>query len=441
MLRRSILIGVSLAYLISLVSGYFVAQVIAQKSYDHYVSPTFEAMDRLQLDQARRTFQEGGQKALAAYMASLDEAFGGRHFLLSKDGVDLTNGEPRAALLPAAPASRFRGYVHGVFHLAQVSDDSEFWFVVLGTANETGPATWPYFALWIIVTTGLLLFSLFYLVFPLRHIRDALSSFGNGQMGMRVVSRRKDEIGQVAATFNAMAERVEQSFRTERSLLQDISHELRAPLARLTLAIHLAKQERDDEPLKQIETNVKKLSALVGEITEFHQRWSAVENSASLETVDLEQVVKDVVHDGTLEAASRSITIELDSVPVTLRNAKPDLIGRVLENVLRNAIIHSPTGSSIQVQMSRDHGNATVTVRDFGGGVDPDKIERIFDPFYREEKSTNERSGLGLGLSIARRGVQWHGGTLRAENVSPGLRLIASFPLNDDVTGHERKTS
>jgi signal transduction histidine kinase len=433
LLKRSILIGVSLAYFISLVSGYFVAQVIAQKSYDRYVSPTFAAMDRLELEEARSTFQQGGQKALAAYMAKLDEAFGGRHFLLSKDGVDLTSGESRAALLPGAPVGRFRGYVHGVFHLAQVSDDGEFWFAVLGAANETGPATWPYFALWIIVTTGLLLFSLFYLVFPLRHIRDALSSFGNGQMGMRLILSRKDEIGQVAATFNSMAERVEQSFRAERSLLQDISDELRAPLARLTLAVHLAKRERDDELLKPVETNSKKLSALIEEITEFHQRWSTVENSDPLETVDLEVVVKDVVRDSTLEAASRSITIDLESVPVTLRNARPALIGRVLENVLRNAILHSPNGSRIQVQMSHDPNDATVTVRDFGRGVDPDKIECIFDPFYREEKSTNERSGLGLGLSIARRGVQWHGGTLRAENVSPGLRLIASFPLN--VTG------
>lgn len=440
MLRRSILIGVSLAYLVSLVCGFFVAQVIAQKSYDHYVSPTFEAMDRLELDQARKTFQEGGQAALAAYIDSLDQAFGGKHFLLSKNGIDLTSGKSETALLPAGQVSRLRGYTHGVFHLAQLSDDGQNWFAVLGTANESGPVTWPYFAVCIIVTTGLLLFSLFYLVFPLRRIRDALSSFGNGQMGMRVVSRRKDEIGQVAGSFNAMAERIEQSFRTERSLLQDISHELRAPLARLTLAVHLAKQERDDNLLKQIEANVKKLSVLVGEITEFHQRWSAVENSAPLETVDLEQVVKDVVRDGTLEAASRSITIELDSLPVMLRNARPDLIGRVLENVLRNAIIHSSTGSRILMQMSRDQNAATVIVRDFGAGVASDRLERIFDPFYREEKSTNERSGLGLGLSIARRGVQWHGGTLRAENASPGLRLIASFPLGDNVNGRPPTT-
>jgi signal transduction histidine kinase len=168
--------------LTSLISGYFVAQVIAQKSYDRYVSPTYEAMDRLELDQARAALQQHGAQGVATYMASLDAAFGGKHFLLSKDGIDLTAGKS-GALLPAAHSRRFRGYIHGVFHLAQL--------------------------------------------------------FGDGQMGMRVISRRQDEIGQVAATFNAMAERVEQSFRTERSLLQDISHELRAPLARLTLAVHL----------------------------------------------------------------------------------------------------------------------------------------------------------------------------------------------------------
>ena len=178
----------------------------------------------------------------------------------------------RAQLLPTPPNRRYRGYAGGVFHLAQRSDDGKFWFAVFGTSNKTGPATWAYFVACILVTTALLLFSLLYLVFPLRRIRDALRLFGHGQMDMRIVSERSDEIGQVAATFNGMAEQIEQSFRTERSLLQDISHELRAPLARLELAVHLAKRERDDELLKLIETNVKKLSALVGEITEFHQR-------------------------------------------------------------------------------------------------------------------------------------------------------------------------
>ncbi|WP_164981533.1 HAMP domain-containing sensor histidine kinase [Silvibacterium dinghuense] len=404
-----------------------------------YVAPTFEAMDRLELNEARSALQAHGPDALAEYLRSLDRAFGGRHFLLSANGTDLITGNSLAGLLPRATDLRYRGYFHGVFHLAQRSDDGQFCFAVVGTAIQTGPATWGYFAVCMIVTTGLLLFSLLYLVFPLRRIRDALHAFGKGQMELRIASHREDEIGQVAANFNAMAERVEQSFRTERLLLQDISHELRAPLARLSLAVHLAKQQRQDDLTAQIETNVKKLSALVGEITEFHQRWSAIENQAPLQDADLEQIVRNAVQDASIEASSRSVTIELQSSSMILHNTRPELIGRVLENVLRNAIVHSSPGSHIEVAMHHQLNEAIVTVRDFGGGVPPERLERIFDPFYREEDSQSERPGLGLGLSIARRGVQWHGGTLHAENASPGLRLIAIFPLNEKANAPSAK--
>jgi two-component system sensor histidine kinase CpxA len=220
-----------------------------------------------------------------------------------------------------------------------------------------------------------------------------------------------------------MAERIEQSFRTERLLLQDVSHELRAPLARLGLALHLAKRERDDELLTQVDTNVKKLSALVGEITAFHQSWSAVENSEPLARVELRALIEQSIRECAIEASSRSIQVTLQAEPVELADARPDLIGRVIENVLRNAIRHSEAGSRIEVSLTSEAGNAVVRVRDFGPGVSEDLLERIFDPFY-----STEHSGLGLGLSIARRGVQWHGGSLRAENASPGLVLIATFP-------------
>jgi signal transduction histidine kinase len=248
-------------------------------------------------------------------------------------------------------------------------------------------------------------------------------------MTMRLISRRKDEIGQLAATFDSMAERIEQSFRTERLLLQDVSHELRAPLARLSLAVHLAKRQREDELLSQVETNVRKLAALVGEITDFHQRWSTIENDKPFESIDLKQLVEDSIRESSLEASARSIRITLEAAPVVLENARPDLIGRVIENVLRNAIIHSQTGSQVEVSLTRNESDAIVGVRDFGRGVSEELLERIFDPFYKGQSPSAEHSGLGLGLSIARRGAQWHGGSLRAENAVPGLRLVATFPL------------
>lgn len=429
MTNASILIGVMCAYIASLACGFAVADVLARENYNASVIPTYRAMDELELEESRAALEKGGRQALGAYLNRLDHAFGGHHFLLSREGADLVTGTNRAALLPEAPATRYRARTSGVFHLAQQSSDGRYWFAVLGGRNETGPATWAYFAVCVVVTTLLLLFSLLYLVFPLRRIRDALKSFGDGQMTMRLISRRKDEIGQLASTFDSMAERIEQSFRTERLLLQDVSHELRAPLARLSLAVHLAKQEREDELLRQVETNVRKLAALVGEITDFHQRWSTIENSKPFESIDLKQLLEDSIRESTIEASSRSIRITLETASVVLENARPDLIGRVIENVLRNAILHSQTGSQVDVSLTRNESDAIVSVRDFGRGVSEELLERIFDPFHKGRSPNAEHSGLGLGLSIARRGAQWHGGSLRAENARPGLRLVATFPL------------
>lgn len=441
MFKRSILTGVMLAYLVSLACGFMVARIISRESYENYVTPTFKAMDLLELEEARSDLKTGGPAALAAYLHRLDHAFGGHHFLLSRDGMNVLTGKPETFLLPRANSTRFRGYVHGVFHLAQQSGDGQYWLAVLGSDNDTGPATWAYFAVCIVVTTGLLLFSLIYLVFPLRKIRDALGRFADGRMAMRIVSKRKDEIGQLAETFDRMAERIEQSFRTERLLLQDISHELRAPLARLSLAVHLARQEHSDEMLQQIELNVSKLSALVAEITEFHQKWSAVENSKPLEAVNLKQLVENAVQESMLEAASHGITIEARCAPVTLASARADLIGRAIENILRNAILHSASGSRIDISLTDDDQYAVIEVRDFGRGVSAELLERMFDPFYRGQQSNGEPGGLGLGLSIARRGVQWHRGALWAENASPGLRLIARFPTGKMLPHQTLKNS
>ena len=432
-INRSLLVGVTIAYLLSLLCGFIVASIISRESYKVDVTPTFEAMDQLELEEATSTLQRGGPAALGSYLNHLDRVFGGRHFLLSGSGTDLVVGGSRSSLLPQPPASRYRGYIQGVFHLARRSDDGKFWFAVLGTKNQQGPATWAYFLVCAVVTTGLLLFSLLYLVFPLRRIRNAMVAFGRGELNRRISSSREDEVGQLSMSFNAMAEQIERSFRTERALLQDVSHELRAPVARLKLAVHLAKQDRSDDLLDQIESNAQRLSSLVGEITAFHQTWSTSENDKPLEDVDLDQIVRTVVGESAIEAAMHSVDLSVTSHRVVLQAARPDLISRVFGNILRNAILHSWQGSRIEVFVREDGENAILSVRDFGRGIAPERLERIFEPFFREQSVDGITPGLGLGLSIARRGAQWHGGSLKAENAEPGLRLVATFPLQGSV--------
>ena len=425
---RSVLVGVTFAYLLSLLCGFFVARVISEKSYAVYVTPTFEAMDGLELDEACAAFGQNGKTGLHAYLARLDAAFGGKHYLLSAQGIDFLSGISRQALLPEPPATGSRGYVGSVFHLTRRSDDGQYWFAVVGSNNQQGPATWAYFLVCFLVTTGLLVFSLVYLVFPLRHIRDAMIAFGAGDMNKRILSMREDEVGQLSSSFNGMAEQIDTSFRSERALLQDVSHELRAPLARLGLAVHLAKQANDDPLLEQIDGNVQRLASLVGEITTFHQTWSAVEKDSPLETLDLGEAVRQIIQENAIEADLHAVSIAFTPKQVFLQAARPDLINRVLGNVLRNAILHSWQGGRVDIFLEEANEAATVTVRDYGRGVPPELLDRIFEPFYREQHNGQAAAGLGLGLSIARRGAQWHGGTLHAELAYPGLRIIANFP-------------
>ncbi len=187
-----------LAYLLSLLCGFVVASYISQQSYKADVVPTFAAMDRIELEEASSTLQREGPAALGFYLRRLDRAFGGQHFLLSSAGISLVDGSSRSSLLLQSPATQYRGYIHGVFRLVRRSDDGRFWLPVVGTENQQGPATWAYFLVCAVVTTGLLLFSLLYLVFPLRRIRDAMVEFGQGTMSRRLPSLRQDEVGQLA---------------------------------------------------------------------------------------------------------------------------------------------------------------------------------------------------------------------------------------------------
>lgn len=430
--KRSLLIGIAVAYVAALGCGWAVGNLLSARNDRLYVEPVFHAMDSLELQDARQALAIGGPPTLAAYLTRLDRAFGGKHLLLNKNGEDVLTGSSYAGLLPLFPTTSSRGLHHGKFYLAQRSEDGLYWLAVVSPVDTRRTTVWPYFAVCLTVTSGLTLFSLFYLVIPLRRIRDVVSRFGRGDRSARIHSARQDEIGQLAVEIDEMATSIEQNMRTERLLLQDVSHELRAPLSRLTLAVRLARGKGNDETtpmLQQIDSNVQRLSTLVEEITDFHQQWSTVENGPS-GIVDLSDIVQSAIDLCRIEAEAQETVIEPILASVILRAAQSELILRVVENLLRNAIAYSGFRGHIKVSLTREDSRAILAVRDFGTGVAPERIGKIFDPFFRTDSVGNDKPrGLGLGLSIAKRGVQWHGGTLSAENAEPGLRLIATFPL------------
>jgi signal transduction histidine kinase len=267
-------------------------------------------------------------------------------------------------------------------------------------------------------------------VSPVRRIAASIALFGQGNLSVRVHTNRQDEIGQLGSSFNQMAERLQRMIVSERRLLADISHELRSPLARLKFAVKLARTSADTEAaLDRINRDVDRIASLVAGIVEI----TLVEGdpvAQGTEIVRIGDVLDEVIHDCTLEAEARSCRIALggESAGEVLGNR--ELLRRAIENVMRNGIRYSPEQSTIDVTIVEDSDSANIAIRDYGPGVPEGTLTRIFDPFFRVEEARDALGGgSGLGLSIAKRAVQVHHGTIAAENALPGLRVRLTIPL------------
>jgi signal transduction histidine kinase len=267
-------------------------------------------------------------------------------------------------------------------------------------------------------------------VSPIRRIAASIALFGEGDLSIRVQTRRQDEIGKLGRSFNQMAERLQRLIVSERRLLGDISHELRSPLARLKFAIRLARTSADrNAALDRIERDVDRIASLVADIVEitFIESGPAVQGA---EIARAAEIVDEIVRDCQVEAEVRGCRIAVSGRLAGKVLGNRELLRRAIENVLRNAIRYSPQDSTIDVSIAEDSRAATVAIRDYGPGVPEDALARIFDPFFRVEEARDPMGGgSGLGLSIAKQAVQAHHGAIAAENASPGLRVRITIPL------------
>jgi len=288
---------------------------------------------------------------------------------------------------------------------------------------------------------GLLFSSLlaWYLIKPVWRLRLGFDQLTKGQLGVRLrelMGSRRDEIADLARDFDIMAERMQTLVESREQLLYDVSHELRSPLARQHMAFGLARQnpQRMPQLIDRIEQESARMDELVGELLTL----SRVEYGADMldDYFDIRGLVRVVADSAAFEAREKDITLELQmSLPKeagggSTMQGDAELIRRALENVVRNAIRHSPRGTSVKVSVFKGDDSETCCIQiiDSGPGVPEDDLERIFEPFVRL-KNTSSR-GAGLGLAIAKRAVAVHGGTIRAGNCGgEGLRVVISLPL------------
>jgi two-component system OmpR family sensor kinase len=273
---------------------------------------------------------------------------------------------------------------------------------------------------------------------PVSRLRDGFRKLAKGDLGVRLTAgmgRRRDEIADLAQDFDAMAERLQQLIASRDRLLHDVSHELRSPLARMSVAVGLARKngELPETALTRIETESRRLNEIVGDLLSL----SRAESDAGVEEIyfDLGALLQVVCDDARFEAQPRGVEVRLELSPeladpdhAPLLRGAPQLLRRGIENVIRNALRFSPPGDAVTVRARVADGRFEIEVSDEGPGVPPALLETMFEPFV---KGPAESRGVGLGLSIARRALAAHGGTLQAFNrESGGLLMRIGLPAD-----------
>jgi len=398
----------------------------------------------LQVEEARQAYQTGGRAGLSAVLAKLQRIAQVQVVFTDSQGTDLLTGQARPDLLRRPTRSRWRlpfPFTTRRPIIGREDSSHQYWlFLIDQRRNLTFFFLQPQH-LWIIGLVTLLCYGFAYhLTSPVRRLRGVLDRFGHGDLSARALINRKDELGQLATSFNQMADRIQTLLSAERRLLLDISHELRSPLARLGVAVELARSGEDREHmLDRIQKEADRLNELVAELLQV-TRAEGDPSMQRAESLPLDELLADIVYDSLLEAKAKDCTLLLKAPVAVNLSGDEELIRRAIENVIRNAIRYAPSGTPIDIELKKSGDMAEICVRDYGPGVPAEALPRIFDPFYRVDSDRNRGSGgVGLGLAIARRSVELHKGKLTARNANPGLLVAIELPLAPESRSVERR--
>lgn len=273
-----------------------------------------------------------------------------------------------------------------------------------------------------------------YISSPIVKLSLATKQLAGGDLHTRVapeIGNRGDEIGKLSKDFDEMAERIESLILSQKRLTRDVSHELRSPLARLNVALELAKQKGSPEThglLNRIEREGKQLNDMISQILTLSKLESQSE-TIEMRNLDLCKLVEKVVADANFEAAANGKKVEIVQESDCRIYGNENLLRSAVENVLRNALRY--TKDVVNVSVAKNKTQIHVKIRDFGEGVPEAELENLFTPFFRVAEARERKSGgVGLGLAIAEQAVGTHKGKISAKNaVGGGLEVEIKLPV------------
>ena len=410
-----------------------------------WTQPARQVMPELGSD-AANAYEQGGPVALDGFLGRISLNNRALYWLLDADGNKLGSLSAPANLTVLAKGALAAGGSLRIeddsISVASVSTaGSRYLFVaefVPPPLSERVPGDiiWT-LKLGTVVSLLMCLLIAHYLSKPIERLRNATNELARGNLDIRVsryIGNRQDEIAELVRDFDSMAEELRNLIQSERNLLSGVSHELRSPIARIRLALTLARgadaQERK-EMLDRIEQDTIQLDSMLEKILTV-ARLEGGQHRPKFETVSLRDIVENVLHDARFEATALDVDIRFLGSPEVNLSGDADLLRSAIENVVRNAIFYSGKGGQIEVNLRRDNGTALLAVRDNGPGVPEESLPLLFKPFYRVDNSRGfSTGGMGLGLAIVRNAVLVHSGTVTAQNVFPhGLQIDISLPIS-----------
>jgi two-component system, OmpR family, sensor histidine kinase CpxA len=423
----------------------------------------WQALQPKILNEAVEAYDKGGAEGLRTYLRGVHEAQHVHVYLFDGPGRELTGRKPPdwiEAVLQGRThtANNFLGRLRPAQFLRQstlAADGRRYTLVTELPPGRTavfGPHGVPGLGLLIgVISSGLVCYLLArYLTSPVVRLREATRQIASGDLTARAgkegrVTHRHDEIAELVRDFDTMAERLEKLVKAQSLLLHDISHELRSPLARLNVALALARQRTGAETqstLDRIEREAERLNELIGRLLTL-ARLEGGDEAIHKAPVDLKELVVEIVKDANFEAQSRNCRVEVAAEGEFFVTGSLPLLHSAVENVVRNAIRYTREGTAVKVRLEtggRPPGSDIVLgVSDAGPGVPEESLDKLFRPFYRiDDDRGRGTGGVGLGLAIAERAVRLHGGGVKAFNRSEGgLTLEICLPALSAYTVDE----
>lgn len=382
-----------------------------------------------------------------------------RTFLFSADGTTLlTGGNPqkllRKTVMGAAQGDKFQSLITNDVSIVAKAVNGPSGASYIAAAEMASVPAWEKTDRWIrvsrisavrlfvmLITAGVVCYILaWYLTKPIRLLRATAQRLASGDLTARFCLKKDDAKGEIADLghdLDRMAERIEALVEAQKRLLRDISHELRSPLARLNVALELARKHETPAAvvhLNRIENEAERLNELIGQLLTLTILESGSEE-LEREFIDLTELFSEVVDDASFEAevCGRQVRIVASETLSAVGNR--ELLRRAFENVVRNAVCYTKEGSAVEIELLKGHEQnkafAVIKVRDHGSGVPEANLADLFRPFYRVAEARDRQSGgTGIGLAIAERALNLHNGMITARNaVEGGLIVEIRVPL------------